>query len=200
VGNFFGSTTQVMLRPKCLAKKTLIFNMLRSSKNPLSITCVALPFVVRSDQNQLINVYAASLFSQAFDIVGNHNLLINSIAQCFVLRFGGCITVRGDGNRLIDNFATSTNITTFTDPGGFEISGNNNVLQGNRAIRNEGPGIVVTGTGNRLTRNTALLNSLDLQDTSGDCAHNTWRQNTFATSDPACIGQSAGESVVELVR
>jgi hypothetical protein len=38
-----GSATQVMLCPKCLAQTILIFNMLRSSTNPASITCVALP-------------------------------------------------------------------------------------------------------------------------------------------------------------
>jgi hypothetical protein len=38
-----GSATQVMLCPKCFAQTILIFNMLRSSTNPASITCVALP-------------------------------------------------------------------------------------------------------------------------------------------------------------
>jgi parallel beta-helix repeat protein len=74
------------------------------------------------------------------------------------------------------------------------------VLRGNRAIHNEGAGIIVTGTGNRLTRNTALENSLDLWDTNGDCAHNTWGPNTFQTSDPACIGQSTRESVADMER
>jgi hypothetical protein len=32
-----------MLRPKCCAQTTLIFNMLRSRNNPVSITYVALP-------------------------------------------------------------------------------------------------------------------------------------------------------------
>jgi plasmid replication initiation protein len=41
-----GSATQVMLCPKCFTPTILIFNMLRSSTNPASITCVALPLLV----------------------------------------------------------------------------------------------------------------------------------------------------------
>jgi parallel beta-helix repeat protein len=146
--------------------------------------------IVLSDHNQLINVMAESTFNPAFNIFGNHNRLIDSIARCFELLLGSaCISVGGDENRLIDNFATSTSFSSspLSAPSGFRITGTNNVLRSNRAIGNESPGIVVTGTGNILNRNTALENTLDLQDTSGDCAHNTWRQNTFQTSDPACI-------------
>jgi parallel beta-helix repeat protein len=155
--------------------------------------------VVRSDQNQLINVYAASGAAPAFGISGNHNRLTDSIAQCgdFGLVPVGCIHIRGDENRLINNFATSGPSRTSA---GFLIIGNNNVLRGNRAIGNDGRGIVVTGTGNILQRNTALANTLDLEDTNGDCTQNTWRQNTFETSDPACIGQSTRESVADMER
>jgi parallel beta-helix repeat protein len=152
---------------------------------------------VLSDHNQLINVMAESVFMSAFLIAGNHNRLTDSIASCFGSPISpGCITVPGHENRLIDNFATGIDF----GGNGFAIMGHNNVLRGNRAIRNDGRGIVVSGTGNRLSRNTALENGLDLRDTNGDCAHNTWGQNTFKTSDPACIGQTAGESVVDLVR
>jgi hypothetical protein len=78
------------------------------------------------------------------------------------------------------------------------------VLRGNRALYTEASppdafaGIVVSGTGNRLESNTAVDNLIDLVDTHGDCAHNTWRRNTFRTSDPACIGGSAGGSVAPL--
>jgi parallel beta-helix repeat protein len=140
---------------------------------------------VRSDHNQLINVMAESTMSPAFFIAGNKNLLTGNIARCDTLAFRSCIEVGGDQNRLIDNFATSTTVSARL--GGFSITGNANVLRRNRAIGNEGPGIVVTGTANTLTRNTALRNALDLQDTNGDCADNTWRENTFRTSDPACI-------------
>jgi parallel beta-helix repeat protein len=140
--------------------------------------------VVESDHNQLINVMAESGISPAFIIIGNNNRLTNNIARCFSLAFDDCIQVSGNNNHLIDNFVTSTSSFSF---GGFAITGNKNVLQGNRAIGNAGPGIVITGTGNTLRHNTALRNSPDLEDTSGDCAHNTWEQNTFRTSDPECI-------------
>jgi hypothetical protein len=102
---------------------------------------------VQSDHNQLINVMAQSAFNPAFNIAGNNNRLTDNIAQCFELAFGGCIRIHGDGNRLINNFATSTRAGG-PQNGGFLITGNHNVLRRNRAIRNEGPGIVVTGTGN----------------------------------------------------
>jgi hypothetical protein len=149
--------------------------------------------VVQSDHNQLINVTAESTISPAFNITGNNNRLTDNIALCFQLFFaGGCIRIGGNGNRLINNFATAT---TSGAPGigGFSIAGNNNVLRGNRAIRNQSSGITVTGTGNSLQRNTALENLLDLQDTNGDCAHNTWGPNTFDTSDPVCIRQSTAK-------
>jgi parallel beta-helix repeat protein len=158
--------------------------------------------IVFSDHNQLINVLAESSANPAFVILGNHNRLIDSIARCFEL-FAGflpCIYVGGDENRLIDNFATSTTQSPFSGLPGFRITGNNNVLRGNRAIGNEGPGIVITGTGNRLQGNTALRNSIDLQDTNGDCTQNTWQENTFRTSDPACIGQGSRESVADMER
>jgi parallel beta-helix repeat protein len=146
-------------------------------------TLVDANILVLSDHNRLINVMAESVENAAFFIAGNHNRLTDSIALCPGLSFAdGCISVRGNENRLIDNFATATGRPSFV------ISGNNNVLRGNRAIMNDDAGILVTGTGNRLQRNTALENAIvDLADTHGDCAHNTWRQNTFRTSDPACI-------------
>ena len=149
--------------------------------------------VVRSDHNQLINVYAASTINSAFIIVGNHNRLTDNIAHCPELIFSSCVVVHGYENRLIDNFATSTTGGTSALRGAFEIGGNNNVLRGNRAIMNEGQGIVVRGTGNSLTRNTALTNSTDLVDTHEDCDASRWQQNIFrtsrvgATASPACI-------------
>jgi parallel beta-helix repeat protein len=148
--------------------------------------------IVQSDNNQLINVMAESIIHPAFNIAGNHNRLTGNIAHCLNLVFGNCIEVDGTENRLLDNFATSTT-SLVADRGGFGIRGHNNVLRGNRSIGNEGLGIVVTGTGNSLTRNTALNNSTDLVDTHEDCDANRWRQNVFrtsragATENPACI-------------
>jgi hypothetical protein len=156
-------------------------------KDVTSMVVDANVLVLMSDNNQLINVMAESVFSPAFIIRGNHNRLTNSIAQCFG-RPGGCIFVVGDNNRLINNFVTSTASLL----GGIVVSGNNNVLARNRAIRNEGPGISVGGIGNIVMHNTALENSPDLQ---GDCTHNIWQENTFRTSDPACIDERLGRFV-----
>ena len=156
-------------------------------KNVTSSTALDDNVIVTSDNNRLINVMAAGVFAQAFAIHGNNNQLSDSIAQCFNLTFTSCINVIGDENRLVDNFVTSTGSLA-----GLSIAGNNNVVRRNRAIRNGGGGfeggIVVSGTGNDLRHNTALENSpFDLQDTNGDCVHNTWKFNTFQTADPACI-------------
>jgi parallel beta-helix repeat protein len=105
----------------------------------------------------------------------------DTASECPGLSFEGCIFVGGNGNRLTNNFATATGEPSL------EITGNNNVLRGNRAIGNDKAGILVTGTGNRLQRTTTLDNAVDLQDAHGDCAHNTWQQNTFRTKNPACI-------------
>jgi len=142
--------------------------------------------LVQSDHNTLIDVMAESANSEAFVINGHHNRVWKSIALC--LRTATvCITVIGDGNHLIDNFFKSDLRVIFVD-------GDSNVLLGNRAIStgSGGPssifGIIVTGTGNHILRNTSITeNGVDLFDGNGDCAHNTWRHNIFVTSDPACI-------------
>ena len=145
--------------------------------------------VVLSDNNRLVNVMAFA--ANAFVISGNNNRITDSIAECGPSPVGlPCIVVRGDENRLVDNFVTT--------PDGFQIGlsieGNNNVVEKNRAILNRGGlvtgggGIVVTGMGNDITNNTAFFNTpVDLQDKNGDCAHNKWKSNTFGTRDPACI-------------
>jgi len=139
---------------------------------------------VQSDHNTLINVMAESVISEAFVINGHHNRLGNSIALC-VGTATVCLTVAGDGNHLFDNFFKS-------DLKVISVSGDNNVLLGNRAI-STGPagntfGIIVTGTGNHILRNTAITDGgVDLVDVNGDCAHNTWRHNIFVTADPACL-------------
>jgi parallel beta-helix repeat protein len=168
-----------------------------------NVTTIVVEFaiVVESDHNQLINVFGRSEFNPAFSIRGSHNRLTGSTAHCVnLLNERGCIQVDGNENLLIDNFATSTTTTRTAAErsSGFWITGHNNVLKGNRTLSNEHFGIVVTGTGNRLTRNTALFNSTDLVDTHEDCDANRWQQNTFQTSragttdDPACIrGQSS---------
>jgi len=148
-----------------------------------------LSVIVTSDHNTLIEVVADGGLSSRFTISGDHNRLINSIALCGL--FGDpCIRVEGDGNHLVGNF-----VAVGPDHEGIVVSGNNNVLESNRVIWMQPSGsqsshraITVTGTGNRITRNTAITeNPTDLQDGNGDCSHNTWRHNIFVTADPACI-------------
>ena len=142
--------------------------------------------IVTSDHNALIDVMAESAISPAFLISGHRNLLRNSIALC--VRFPDqCISVAGDGNHLIGNFVRS-------DHNGISVRGDNNVLRGNRAIWVGLPStflhimIAVSGTGNRITSNTAITEDGDaVLDASGDCDHNTWRHNIFVSGDPACL-------------
>jgi hypothetical protein len=148
---------------------------------------------VRSDRNVLINVVALSAYSPAIYFEGNRNRLEDSTAECSHTDEDsfGCLTVDGNQNRLTGNIAANASGHKIV------VAGDRNVLLGNRALYPlDGPsdqyaGIVVSGTGNRLESNTALDNRIDLVDTHGDCAHNTWGRNSFRTSDPACIGGSA---------
>jgi hypothetical protein len=158
----------------------------------ITSTMVDNNIIVTSDNNRLINVMAESGFNPAFTIGGHNTELIDSIANCgTLLSRSACIIVGGDGNRLVDNFVTSSDSSS----PGLRISGNNNVVRRNRAIRNGGifgglgaGGIIVTGTGNDLRHNTALANDpVDLTDANGNCVQNTWRSNTFLTRDPECI-------------
>jgi hypothetical protein len=138
---------------------------------------------VDSDHNTLIDVMAESVISAAFAIAGHHNLLTNSIALCPQVE--SCIFVGGDGNRVIDNFVRAE-----SDSRALVVTGDNNVVQGNRLILTGFllHGLIVSGTGNRLTGNTAITeDGVDLVDVNGDCAHNTWRHNIFVTREPACI-------------
>jgi hypothetical protein len=103
----------------------------------------------------------------------------------------GCIHVVGDGNRIIDNyvgFSEELFPESPADQASLSISGNYNLVRRNRTINSVMNGIVVRGTGNDIRHNTALENSpFDLRDTNGDCAHNTWKFDTFKTADPECI-------------
>jgi hypothetical protein len=149
--------------------------------------------VVRSHNNVLAKVtMAGSVDHPAFIITGNDNRLKNSVIACTALLAGDdCVSVSGDGNRLVGNVVTlGPSISDYT---GFRIAGNNNRLKRNEVLGEGGPiasdltGVLVSGTGNVLSSNTVLGNDLDLHDTHGDCASNTWRRNTFETSDPPCI-------------
>jgi hypothetical protein len=146
--------------------------------------------IVTSDHNWLINVRAESGTNPAVNISGDHNRLVDSMAHCPSIAFGGCISVSGDKNHLIGNSVSVDEDLIF--PGGFgvggiRVTGDDNRLRLNHVTNREGVAIVVVGNGNDIRFNTAQGGTLDLQDTNGDCTHNTWKFNIFTTSDPACI-------------
>jgi hypothetical protein len=172
------------------------------------------PLRLTSDNNVLINVRTTSAYTPAFRIMGHNNRLRDNVVGC---RFvdAGCIDVFGNGNLLVENVVTfegdpggagfsvrgSNNRLTRNvavgggdRPDGIRVSGTGNVIENNVTLDNEavggdGPstGILVSGTGNVIRNNVAVDNDLDLQDTHGECVSNTWRRNTFETSDPPCI-------------
>jgi hypothetical protein len=144
------------------------------------------PVEVLGDNHQLINVTAESADVAAIGITGNNNRLIRSTVLCGPLKDPGCIEVFGDNNDLRKNFNFATAQGAVLTEAGFFIEGNNNQLRQNEATFYR-DGIVVDGTNNNIEHNTAVENFLDLKDASGDCAHNTWKHNTFVTSDPSCI-------------
>jgi hypothetical protein len=155
--------------------------------------------IVESDHNRLIQVSAFSVYSPAIHLLGQQNQLLHSTAHCPLVASGACITVSGDDNRLMGN-----TVVQGPQPSAFwigiAVDGDRNVLQGNH-ILGEGPGsndtgLVVSGTGNVLLHNRSEGNQLDVEDLNGDCTHNTWRFNTFVTSDPACIGARGGRDHV----
>jgi parallel beta-helix repeat protein len=69
------------------------------------------------------------------------------------------------------------------------FNANNNIARHNTTDSNGNIGIDVLGAGNIIDDNIALGNvSLDLQDETGDCANNTWTDNSFNNANPSnCI-------------
>jgi parallel beta-helix repeat protein len=113
-------------------------------------------------------------------------------------------------NEIYDNVITANNGHGITVNGGNKnlffrnnVSGNNNggvglllytaqdnVAHDNTADANNGWGIYIAAqsSGNKVEHNTAFGNSnSDLNDQSGDCAHNTWAGNSFVSNSPGCI-------------
>lgn len=118
-------------------------------------------------------------------------------------------TVSAD-NEFFDNVITANNGHGITMNGGNKnlffrnnVSGNRNggvglllyagqgnVAHDNTADANSGWGIYIAAqsSGNKVEHNTAVGNSnADLNDQNGDCTHNTWADNSFVSSSPACI-------------
>jgi hypothetical protein len=150
---------------------------------------------VSGDTNRLSNNFVTlRVDGTALVIHGNNNQLSDNIARCGEIFSERCVTVSGNGNRVTDNFVQTIPAES-GDKVNLSVNGNHNVVRRNKIMgfswepdSDDVNGIVVSGTGNDIRHNTALDNSpFDLRDTNGDCAHNTWKFNTFLTADPPCI-------------
>jgi parallel beta-helix repeat protein len=135
------------------------------------------------DGNHNLVVGNTGLGQGAVRVTGHHNLLLkNESIEDQRLGF----LIEGDHNLLVGNQGRGVGER------GFEVRGNGNTLVGN-LIKGAETGIVVQGADNRLVRNTALENGVDLLDAHEECDGNVWRQNVFQTSQagdtatPACI-------------
>ncbi|MGH7962921.1 MAG: right-handed parallel beta-helix repeat-containing protein [Candidatus Binatia bacterium] len=134
---------------------------------------------IDSDNNKLTGNTVTSTDNGTGIIVGgNKNKLSNNtIIDSAFLGF----EVRGNDNTLVGNTADGSVFD------GFFVTGTGNTLKNNTALNNLDQGIIVLGTGNTIKNNTALNNGTDIRDDNGNCDFNTYKKNTFETSDPACI-------------
>jgi parallel beta-helix repeat protein len=137
-----------------------------------------------------------------FDIFSDNNKLTGNTVT--FTDNGTAFVVSGNKNKLSDNTVTSSRSR------GFSVGGNKNTLSGNTVMNTEDEGIFVSGVGHTIKNNTALDNSddgirvfgtghtiknntalnnlgADIIDANGNCDFNTYKHNTFETSDPACI-------------
>ena len=129
---------------------------------------------------------------------GEGSLAINNLAT-------GCtygLVVLSNGNRVVQN-QFNDNVAD-----GMIVIGDENLIEGNEALRNGGVGIHVVrsvpmvgddefvsliqdrATGNVIRANRALRNKVDIEE-FGDCAgpglFNEWTQNVFETGRPECV-------------
>jgi parallel beta-helix repeat protein len=152
------------------------------------------------------NVIAGS-DDQGFEINGNDNRVVDN-------RIGGVaegVQLTGERNHALRNQiigATDRGIDVrgLVEPTGAHVildnliadgvdgialleSSNGNRISGNTIYGHSDQGIFVGTLGNRIVRNQALLNAVDLQDDTPDCDDNLWQDNTFETavSDTDCI-------------
>jgi parallel beta-helix repeat protein len=95
----------------------------------------------------------------------------------------GVAVIGADQNRFTHNNLSRNGID-----GLVLFNANNNIARRNTADSNGSIGIDVLGAGNIIHDNTALGNSIDLQDVSGGCA-NMWTENSFNPNPliPDCI-------------
>lgn len=135
---------------------------------------------VNGDRNTLTGNTANDNGSDGIDVDGDDNKVVGNTANG---NGDNGFEVDGDRNLFTQNTANGN------DDDGFEIDDDDNKVKANVAMGNSGNGILVElgNTGNSITKNTATGNGVDLQDQNGDCASNSWKNNTFDTKSPACI-------------
>jgi parallel beta-helix repeat protein len=138
-------------------------------------------FFVRS-RNAKLRRNRALGSSIGFQITGRNNLLERNQAESN--RTGFVLTDLSKRNRLVGNEAEDSNIS------GFIVDGLGNRLQGSRAEHNGAHGIVIAfGAQRSVVRgSSARFNgAADLSDANANCGTNRWRNNSFGSSDQACI-------------
>jgi hypothetical protein len=145
-------------------------------------------FNVSGDHNRLTSTTTlpgntASAFTNGFQVHGKGNTLTGNTAA-HVTEIGFSVT--GDLNRLTNDTVTNS------DGEGFSVDGSRNRLTGNVWGDNGtagGIGIIVNGTHNTMSYNTALGNgsNFDLWDSNPNCFTSHWSHDTFGTASQPCI-------------
>jgi parallel beta-helix repeat protein len=106
---------------------------------------------------------------------------------------GGIVTVIPTGNTINHNTANNNHLDGIALRSNGTGSPTANTINSNTADNNLRNGILLEkgATGNTINNNTAETNALvDLSDGNSGCDSNTWRNNTFGTSNPlqpSCI-------------
>jgi len=164
-------------------------------------------FFDAANGNKVKDCTSAEDFEEGFRILGQGNKLTNVDAT----QSGSHgFEVNGNGNTLKDVTATGSMSTGFviSEGAGIKLSkcasvanGQRGILVGSladgtkvskcRTIKNGAEGITVdSGAGDvSIDKNVAFHNVLDdLEDANAGCGTNTWKKNTFGTSNPAAPG------------
>lgn len=138
-------------------------------------------FDIQGSGHRLKGNAAIGNIEKGFEVGGDNNKLRKNSASG---NGDEGFDTSGDNNQLKRNNASGNSHN------GFDIQSSNNTMKKNIANGNGSHGIIISEgfTGNTVSRSTATGNGdEDLFDENGECASNTWSQNTFGTSDPACI-------------
>ena len=140
------------------------------------------------DDNRITDNLASDHDDDCFENHGNANIFRNNGAvNCAV-----GISIDGMDNKVTMNFATNTSSGFIV---GNSEGGNNNLLEGNRALANIIGIQIITGSNNDVNDNLSLGNDFfDMVDENVACDNNAWTNNLFSTSlvndgdgDQTCI-------------